>query len=182
MKRRSFIRLAAGASALPLFNIGNPAFAGTVAAGRKIRLGLIGCGGRMGLSTRYGILNGMCEEEIVCIAEPDPSRWEKVRAVVKAHQPQTDVTKIRAFYDYREMLEKMAGELDAVAIATPNHHHATAAILAMSKGLHVYVEKPMALTVAEVDIMHAVAKRYGVVTQVGNHGHSEEGMRRLVEY
>ena len=36
MKRRAFIRLAAGASALPLFNIGNPAFAGTVAAGRKI--------------------------------------------------------------------------------------------------------------------------------------------------
>ena len=143
MKRRAFIRLAAGASALPLFNIGCVGFgqgrARQIASGAKIRLGLIGCGGRMGLSTRYGILNGMCEEEIVCIAEPDPSRWDKVRAVVKAHQPQTDVSKIRAYRDYHEMLEKEGARLDAVAIATPNHHHATSAILAMSMGLHVYV-------------------------------------------
>ena len=116
------------------------------------------------------------------MAEPDPSHWDKVRAVVKAHQPQTDTSKIRAYYDYREMIEKEAKNLDAVAIATPNHHHAPAALLAMAKGLHVYVEKPMALTVEEVRLMHAMQKKMGVVGQVGNHGHSEEGMRRLVEY
>ena len=137
----------------------------------------------MGLSTRYGILNGFCDDcEIVCMAEPDPSRWDKIRAVVKAHQPATDVSKIATFYDYREMLEKLGGSLDAVAIATPNHHHAPAALLAMREGLHVYVEKPMALTVSEVKLMRAAAKKYGVIGQVGNHGHSEEGMRRLVEY
>ena len=179
MKRRTFLGLAA----VPLFNIGNAALAGAVSAGRKIRLGLIGCGGRMGLSTRYGILNGFCDDcEIVCMAEPDPTRWDKIRAVVKAHQPATDVSKIATFYDYREMLEKLGGSLDAVAIATPNHHHASAALLAMRKGLHVYVEKPMALTVAEVKLMRAAARKYGVIGQVGNHGHSEEGMRRLVEY
>ena len=103
MQRRTFLKLAAGTAAAPLFNI-RAAEGGE----RKIRIGLIGCGGRMGSSTRYGILNGMCgpNEEIVCMAEPDPARWNGPRNVVKAHQPQTDVSKIRAYYDYREMLEK----------------------------------------------------------------------------
>ena len=179
MKRRNFLKAAAGSAVIPLFSIG-----AQTSGKKKIRLGLIGCGGRMGLSTRYGILNKMCgpDEEIVCMAEPDPSRWNGIRKVVKHHQPTTDSSKIRAFYDYREMLDKMGSEIDAVAIATPNHHHAPAAILAMAKGLHVYVEKPMALTIDEVRLMHAAQKKSGVVTQVGNHGHSNEGMRRLVEY
>ena len=182
MKKRTFIKLAAGVAVTPLFNIGNAAFAGSVAHGRKIRIGLIGCGCRMGLNTRYGLVNNLCTEEIVCLVDPDPSHWDKVRAVVKSHQPETDVSKIRAFYDYHEMLDKMSRELDAVVIATPNHHHAPAAILAMSKGLHVYVEKPMALTVEEAELMLKASRKYGVVTQVGNHGHSGEGNRRLVEY
>ncbi len=85
--------------------------------------------------------------------------WNAVRAVVKAHQPQTDTSKIRAYPDYREMIAKEAKNLDAVAIATPNHHHALAALLAMAQGLHVYVEKPMALTIEEVRRMHAMLYR-----------------------
>jgi predicted dehydrogenase len=179
MRRREFLKVTAGSAAFPLFSIGEPA-----AAKKKIRLGLIGCGGRMGLGIHYGILNNMCgpDEEIVCMAEPDPNRWDRVRAVVKHHQPTTDTSKIRAFYDYHEMLDKMGNEIDAVAIATPNHHHALPALLAMAKGLHVFVEKPMALTIEEVRLMHAAQKKSGVATQVGNHGHSDEGMRRLVEY
>jgi len=143
---------------------------------------VVACAGRMGLGPGRGILNNMCDDcEIVCLCDPDPSRWDKTRSVVKFRQPQTDVSKIRAYYDYREMLAKEGSRLDAVAIATPNHHHASAALMAMSMGLHVYVEKPMALTVDEVKLMHAAAKRHGIVTQVGNHGHSEEGMRVLVE-
>ena len=174
------------ACSLPVFNIGCAGFgmsrARRIAAGEKIRLGLIGCGGRMGLNVKYGILNNLCDEEIVCLCDPDPSHWDMVRRVVKAHQPQTDVTRIAAYYDYRQMLEKEGSRIDAVVIATPNHHHALSALMAMAMGLHVYVEKPMALTIEEVRLMHAAAKRHGVVTQVGNHGHSEEGMRLLVEY
>ena len=66
----------AGASAFSLFNVGCAGFgrsrARRIAAGDKIRLGLIGCGGRMGLNVRYGILNNMCGEEIVCMCDPDP--------------------------------------------------------------------------------------------------------------
>ena len=186
MRRRGFVKAGLLAGVFPLFNIGCAGFgrgrARRIAAGEKIRIGLIGCGGRMGWQVGYGILNNLCEEEIVCLCDPDPSLWDKARSVVKAHQPQRDVTKIRAYHDYNEMLAREGQGLDAVAIATPNHHHAPAALRAMALGLHVYVEKPMALTIEEVRLMHAAARRYGVVTQVGNHGHSEEGMRRLVEY
>ncbi len=186
MRRREFVWTGLLAGSMPLFNIGCAGFgtsrARRIAAGEKIRLGLIGCGGRMGFNVNYGILNNLCGEEIACVCDPDPRRQKLALALVKKHQPQTDVSKIPAYFDYREMLEKEGARLDAVAIATPNHHHATAALRAMAMGLHVYVEKPMALTIEEVRLMHAAAKRYGVVTQVGNHGHSEEGMRRLVEY
>ena len=72
MLRRDLLKGAAGSAAIPLFSIGQQ-----VAARKKIRLGLIGCGGRMGLGIGYGILNSMCgpDEEIVCMAEPDPSHW-----------------------------------------------------------------------------------------------------------
>ncbi len=180
MQRRSFIKLAAGAATMPMFSIGATKTLGE----KKIRLGLIGCGLRLAYSKYYGILNNMCgeNEEIVAIADPDPARRAKALELVKHHKPNCDVSKIKEFFDYHEMLDKTANELDAVVIVTTNHHHGIASLLAMSKGLHVYVEKPMALTIEEVKLMHAAAKKYGVVTQVGNHGHSEEGMRRLVEY
>jgi len=185
MQRRTFLKTAAAAASL--FNIGCAGFgrsrARQIAAGAKIRLGLIGCGGRMCANTHYGILNDACADcTVVCACDPDPAMWSRVPRVVKFRSPEADVDRIRYYYDYHEMLAKEADNLDAVMIATPNHHHAPAAILAMRRGLHVYVEKPMALTVRETDLMHLVAREMGVVTQVGNHGHSEEGMRRLVEY
>lgn len=186
MKRRQFLNACLMAGSASVFNIGCAGFgrgrARQIADGAKIRLGLIGCGGRMCASMTYGILNNLCTEEIVCLCDPDPSRRNAAKRIVKARQPQADVSKIATYCDYREMLEKEGGRIDAVVISTPNHHHAPAALLAMSMGLHVYVEKPMALTIEEVRLMHAAAKRYGVATQVGNHGHSQEGMRRLVEY
>ena len=91
MKRKEFLRVGLLAGAFPLFNIGCAGFgtsrARQIAAGAKIRLGLIGCGNRMGLKLTYGILNNMCSEEIVCMCDPDPSRFKKIRDVVKAHQP-----------------------------------------------------------------------------------------------
>lgn len=67
--------------------------------------------------------------------------------------------------DYREMLENK--EVDAVVIGTPDHWHCRMAIDAMAAGKDVYVEKPLANTIAECDAMVAAAKRYGRVVQVG---------------
>lgn len=186
MKRRLFINSCLMAGAASVFNIGCAGFGRSrsrqIADGAKVRLGLIGCGNRMCGSMNYGLVNNLCGEEIVCICDPDPARWNYARRIVKQRQSPDAAEKITAYYDYREMLAKEGDRIDAVVISTPNHHHAPAAIMAMRMGLHVYVEKPMALTVEEVRLMHDEAKRSGVVTQVGNHGHSNEGMRRLVEY
>ena len=76
------------------------------------------------------------------------------------------------YYDFREMLEEMDGDIDAVGIGTPDHSHFPIAILAMSMGKHVFVEKPLANTFQESELLMEAEKKYNVVTQLGNQGHS----------
>ncbi|MFB0908183.1 MAG: Gfo/Idh/MocA family oxidoreductase, partial [Spirosomataceae bacterium] len=77
------------------------------------------------------------------------------------------------FQDFREMFDKMGSQVDAVSVGTPDFSHFPITMLAMSLGKHVYVEKPMARTFQEVEMMMAGAKKYNVATQMGNQGHSE---------
>ena len=90
--------------------------------------------------------------------------------------------KARRFKDFRVMLDQMGKELDAVVIGTPDHTHAVIAMEAMKRGKHVYCEKPLAHTVHEVRTLMAAARQYGVVTQLGNQGHSSGSIRRLCEW
>jgi predicted dehydrogenase len=89
--------------------------------------------------------------------------------------------KAKTYRDYREMLEKEKG-IDAVVIATPDHSHTVIALAAMQLGKHVYVQKPMTRTVAEARKLTEAARQYKVVTQMGNQGHSNEGLRLLCEW
>jgi len=172
--RRSF--LAAGAA----FGIGGPAFgrsrARQIAAGAKIRVALIGCGARM-----RQILEPILAERVVALADPDPAMLAATCAWMRRLPGYDASVPVRLFPDYRELFEKMGDEIDAVFIATPNHHHALAAVLAMRRGIHVFVEKPMASTVEEAQLMGRVARETGVVTQVGNFGHSTKAMRICVD-
>ncbi|GMV99032.1 MAG: dehydrogenase [Candidatus Hydrogenedentota bacterium] len=72
----------------------------------------------------------------------------------------------KTFLDYREMIT--SGEVDAVVVATPDHWHALPAIHACQEGKHVYVEKPLSLTVAEGRAMVTAARKYGVTFQCGS--------------
>ena len=81
-----------------------------------------------------------------------------------------------------QLFAEMGGELDAVIIATPTHHHALPALMAMRQGIHVYLEKPLAHTLAEVRLLTEEARRCGVATLMGNWGQSTEGPRLLCEY
>ena len=169
--RRSFLLGGCAFATLPSFSITGPA------AGRKLRIALIGCGMRM-----KSLLTNVMEENIVAMADPDPAAFKKLFELLKAYGHGDAIGGIRLFPDYREMLDKISGELDAVIIATTNLHHAPASIMAMEKGLHVYVEKPMAFSISEAKAMRDTARRCGVATQVGNQGHSDEGVRRFAEY
>ncbi len=85
------------------------------------------------------------------------------------------------FHDYRQMLDKMDKKIDVVTVSTPDHSHAPASILAMKNGKHVYCQKPLTWSVYEARRMREVAAEMGVVTQMGNQGTSENGLREAVE-
>ncbi|MCI0498379.1 MAG: DUF1080 domain-containing protein [Planctomycetales bacterium] len=82
---------------------------------------------------------------------------------------------VPCFRDYREMLEQMHDQIDAVIIATPDHAHFPMLMHAMLLGKHVYVEKPMAQNVYECRLLEKTARQCGVITQMGNQGHSGAG-------
>jgi len=87
----------------------------------------------------------------------------------------------RKYQDFRRMFDEMHKEIDAVVVATPDHTHAVAAIAAMKHGKHVFCEKPLTRTVHEARVMREVAAQMRVVTQMGNQGSAENGLRRGVE-
>jgi len=72
-------------------------------------------------------------------------------------------------------------DIDAVIIATPDHSHAYIAMECMRRGKHVYVQKPISHSVFEARILTESAHKYKVVTQMGNQGHSGEGIRQVTE-
>jgi len=86
------------------------------------------------------------------------------------------------YTDFRAMLEKAGKDIDAVLIAAPNHVHAVACIAAIRAGKGVYCEKPLTHSVYEARRVAAAAREAQVATQMGNHGHSSDDIRRAVEW
>ncbi len=108
---------------------------------------------------------GLCE--IVALCDVDPNSKESKQTI--AEHPNAKV-----FTDFREMFDKCANEFEAVSIAIPDFAHFPVCMLAISMGKHVYVEKPLARTFQEIELLMDIARRHPeVVTQVGNQGHSE---------
>lgn len=89
--------------------------------------------------------------------------------------------KAKKYWDFRKMLEKQK-DIDAVVIATPDHTHAVIAMAAMQMGKHVYCQKPLTYSVYEARMLTEAARKYKVATQMGNQGHSGEGIRLICEW
>lgn len=85
------------------------------------------------------------------------------------------------YKDYREMLAKEHKNIDAVSVSTPDNTHAVATIAAMQLGKHVYTQKPLTHDIYEARMLTEAAKKYKVVTQMGNQGASGDGVRRSKE-
>ena len=90
--------------------------------------------------------------------------------------------KAKVYRDWREMLDKEHKHFDAVSVSIPDHNHAIVALSAMQMGKHVYVQKPMAHDIYEARTLTEAAKKYKVVTQMGNQGASNDGVRQLREW
>jgi predicted dehydrogenase len=84
------------------------------------------------------------------------------------------------FTDWRRLLDR-AKEFDAVSVSTPDHTHAPAALPAMQLGKHVFCQKPLTHTVFEARQMMLTARKYRVVTQMGNQIQSHEAYRTAVK-
>lgn len=136
-------------------------------AANKVNLGFVGVGGR-----GEAHVSGFAGQNFVAFCDVDRKR---AASALAAH-PQVPM-----FSRYREMLEKMGSQLDAVVISTADHSHFAVAKAAMELGKHVYVEKPLAQSVAQVRALKALALEKKVVTQMGNQGHSNAAMRRCRE-
>ncbi len=161
--RRDFLRQGiAGAVVLP--TLLDPSR--IMGANDRLRIGIIGVAGR----GRWN-LSAVKGEDIVALCDVDRGHLSKAKASHKDAE---------TFTDYRELLDK--SKLDAVVISTPDHHHAIASARAISRGLHVYCEKPLTHTVNEARVLQRMAKEKGVATQMGTQHHADEQYFRLVEY
>jgi predicted dehydrogenase len=89
--------------------------------------------------------------------------------------------KARVYKDFRELLDKEKNNIDACSISTPDNVHAVATIAAMQLGKHVYTQKPLTHDIYEARKLTEAAKKYKVVTQMGNQGGSGDGVRKMKE-
>jgi predicted dehydrogenase len=127
-------------------------------------------------------VNAACTERVVALCDVDDNHIGQAKQFIKEQHPDIATGGIAEFFDYRQMLDKLQKDIDVVFIAAPDHHHAVASINAIERGKHVYCEKPLAHSIGEVRAMMAAAKKYNVMTQMGNQGHSGQGVRLLCEY
>lgn len=117
-------------------------------------------------------LNELAHEDIVALADVDSAKLDEAASRFKV----TD-----KFADFRIMLDKVAGKIDAVMVGTPDHTHAPAAAMALRLKKHVYCEKPISHTVFEAKTLAKLAAENKLVTQMGTQIHAGENYRRVVE-
>lgn len=167
MKRRTFIRNVSSAGAA--FTV-VPSIAvsglGHTAPSDKLNIAGIGIGGKGKVN-----LKNMAEQNIVALCDCDYGYADKVFK---------DYPKAKKYQDFRKMLDKQK-DIDAVMIATPDHTHALPAAAAMELGKHVYLQKPLTHSIWESRYLTKLAKETGVVTQMGNEGHSSDTVYEVAE-
>jgi len=136
---------------------------------QKLTAACIGVGGKGGSDTSHIAEQGV---EVVGLCDIDGGTLtKKGREFPDAKQ----------FSDFREMLDQLGDKVDIVTVSTADHTHACASVKAMKMGKHVYCQKPLTWSIREARTMREVAEEKGVVTQMGNQGTSENGLREAVE-
>lgn len=170
VSRRKFIRQSAltagGFLILPRHVLGR----GFIAPSDKLNIAGIGVGGK-----GFGDLMEFSKSpyvNIVSLCDVDDRQAKDARK---------KYPKATYYRDFREMLEKEKNNIDSCSISTPDHTHAVATLAAMQLGKHVYTQKPLTHNIYEARQLTEAAKRYKVVTQMGNQGGSGDGVRKAKE-
>jgi predicted dehydrogenase len=174
MNRRTFVKnsstLLAGSLAMNTGAFANPY---PFSANDKINIGVIGCNG-MGWSNTNSLLK-MADVDLVGICDVDKNVITKRLgdyAKLRQNTPKT-------YNDYRELLNDKS--IDAVVIGTPDHWHCKIMVDAVQAGKHVYVEKPIANSIAECNLMVRAQEKTGKVVQAGQWQRSGPHYKKAIE-
>ena len=162
--RRRFLGTALAAGSAPL--VLPSRVWGEEAPSRTLNVAVVG-----GVGARH--VGRQSRARVVALCDIDDRRMGGARE----NHPDAQV-----YNDFRKMLDEMRDDIDAVAIGTPDHSHFPIAILAMSMGKHVFVEKPLANTFHESELLMAAEKKYQVACQMGNQGHSGGNYHQFKAY
>jgi predicted dehydrogenase len=170
--RRKFIRDASLAAAaftiVPRFTLGGKGF---IAPSDTLYVAGIGVGGK-GTVDMKGI-SKHANAKISFLCDVDDRM---------AKESRTNFPAAKYYKDFRSMLDKENKNIDAVSVTTPDHTHAVAAMAAIQRGKHVYVQKPLTHSIYEARMLTEAAKKYKVVTQMGNQFASADHVRRAKEF
>ena len=185
ISRRSFIKQAATAAAItivPRYVLGK----GFIAPSDTLYIAGIGVGGKgesdltgfagsldARLPDGQGKTKGNPKAKIAFLCDVDDRQ---------AVQSKQNFPKAVYYKDYRTMLDKEAKNIDAVSVSTPDHMHAVQAMAAMQRGKHVYVQKPLTHDIYEARMLTEAARKYKVVTQMGNQYASADHVRTAKEW
>ncbi|MDR1817973.1 MAG: Gfo/Idh/MocA family oxidoreductase [Puniceicoccales bacterium] len=182
--RRSFIKGILAAGAFPFVAKAATPFSwgankGASAPSQKVRIAYIGIGNQG--ASDIGALDRTGLTEVVALCDTEIGH-KRTQGTLKKHP---DAARFR---DFRELFDKKGKEFDAVLVATPDFSHFPAAILALSQGKHVFVEKPVSHTFDQIERLIAAEKKYktstggALVTQMGNQGHSSANYYQFREW
>lgn len=171
ISRRDFLQRAAvigGAAMMPSMTMGfngktSPA-PRKVGANDKVNVALIGIGNRGNEVSKQFHATGLCNVVALCDVDMGAKQTREIESMFPG---------VPKYKDFRKLFDEMARKIDAVVVCTPDHSHFPICMAAMREGIHVYVEKPLARTFYECEMLMRAEKKYGVVTQMGNQGHSE---------
>ena len=170
--RRDFIKntglAAAGFFIVPRHVLGGKGF---LAPSDRLLVAGVGVGGKGQSDIANFYKSGKADIAFLCDVD-DRRAANSVKAFPKA----------KYYKDWREMFDKDSKNFDAVSVSTPDHNHAVVALAAMQLGKHVYVQKPLTHDIYEARVLTEAAKRYKVITQMGNQGASGDGTRQLKEW
>lgn len=139
---------------------------------KKLKIGIVGCGGIFKWAHIYAYIDSE-EVEVVSLCD----------IIIERAQEGADklgVSHEHCYKDYKEMLEKE--ELDAIDICTPNYLHSIVAVEALNKGVHVFCEKPDAVSVAEAERMKEAAERNNKILMIMRNNRYFKYSRFLKKY
>jgi len=179
INRRDFLKRASGVTAgalafpyiVPGSALGN---AGGVAPSNRIAMGSIGVGS-MGTGDMRGFMSKK-EVQVLAVCDVDKKKRDGAKGQVDKKYGNSDCA---TYLDFRELIGR--GDLDAVALAMPDHWHSIPAIAACRAGLDVHAQKPFARTIHEGRAMCDAVERYGIVWQTGSQQRSGRDFHRACE-